>query len=116
MTYISDRVKKVIEQQGISITYTHITESVFDQATMTTSNTETVVVIQAHFRKFAAKEITGLIKEGDRQLRIAADSVSFVPERNDTILTSEGNFTIKSVDSRTAYGDPAVYICVARGG
>ena len=113
---VTSRIKAVIAREGISVIYKQITDQSVDTATMKKSNIYNSVTIKAHFRKFAQKEVTGLVKEGDRQMRIAADALGFSPKTNDIILQGVDTFKIVTVDTRVAHGTAAIHICVVRGG
>lgn len=113
---INARVKTIIDAQGETVTYKQQTAAAFNSTTLANAITYTSHTIKAHFRKYNAKEITGLVREGDREVRIAADAISFVPEANDVVEVSGDVFKVVAVDNRVAYGSDSLYILTVRGG
>ena len=112
---IAKRYKDILDSQGVSVTYKRVTSQATNSSTLEKANTTTDETITVHFRKSAYKTVSGLVNEGERQMRISADSISFVPKANDLVVTSNGTMKVVSVDPRTANGLDAVYICVVRG-
>jgi len=116
MTVEQDRYSSIINEQGTTITYRQSNEEPFNAVSQTRELTYTDFVIKGHFRKFSQKEITGLVKDGDRQLRIAASALTFTPKTNDMIeITGGEKFNIVTVDTRTTNGVDTMHICIARG-
>lgn len=112
---VQDRLAAIMAEQGETVTYRRVTSISRNSATQTRTNGYTNYTIKAHIRKFEAKEIVGLLQMGDREVRIATNSVSFIPSRNDHIIVGSEEFNVVSVDRRTANGSNALYILHIRG-
>jgi hypothetical protein len=63
--------------------------------------------IKAGGRQYCAREIAGLVQQGDREVRIAAADLSFTPRPNDQVV---------SVNTRTPFSEAAIHIVQVRGG
>jgi hypothetical protein len=113
---IASRVQATIEQQGSTVTYKRQTSASFNSTTMANTVTTTSYTISAHFRRFTLKEISGLVREGDREVRISANAITFTPQNNDIIEVDGDIFKVVSVDTRVSYGTAALHILVVRGG
>lgn len=111
---IQARVDNILDVQGESVTYKRV---VFnrDNATLSNVRTTTDYSVKAHIRLFEPQEIAGMVSEGDRQMRIAADALPIVPRKNDIVVVNSQQFNVVFVDRRTAYGTDALYILQIRG-
>jgi hypothetical protein len=67
-------------------------------------------------RQYRAKEIKGLVQQGDREVRIAAADLSFTPRPNDRIVIGGKTFQVVSVDPRRPFDEAAIHILQVRGG
>lgn len=113
---IPEHVATILEAQGETVTYRRLSSVSFNETTLANTPTYTNSTIKAHARRYTAKEISGLVRDGDREVRIAADAVSFVPDENDIVLLGGDTYKVVSVDRRTAFGEDALYILTVRGG
>jgi len=113
---IPARINAILASQGEPTTYRRVTGVAFSETTLANSPTYTEYAVAAHARKYSAKEISGLIRDGDREMRIASDAISFIPEENDIVLLGGDTYKVVSVDRRTANGEDALYILTIRGG
>jgi hypothetical protein len=59
-------------------------------------------------RQYRAREITGLVQQGDREVRIAAADLSFTPKSNDQVV--DGSQTLGEGAGREEVARPAVWI------
>jgi hypothetical protein len=112
---IQKRIKSIIEKQGENVTYKHQNQVTRNTSTLKNTITYTDYTIKAHIRLYTPKEIAGLVSEGDREMRIAADSLPVVPKNNSRVVVNSQLYNIISVDRRTAYGEDALYILQIRG-
>lgn len=110
-----ERYSGMLSKQGVEVTYKRITGQTINATTLVKSNTISTSTIKGHFRKFSSKDISGLVREGDRQFRIAASDITFEPQENDIVTTDEGDYKVVKVDVRTANGSNCLYICQLRG-
>ena len=113
---IPERINAVLQDHGETVTYRRVTGVAFNETTLANAPTYTNTTINAHVRKYNAKEIAGLVRDGDREVRIAADAVGFTPDENDIILIGGDTYKVVSLDRRTAFGEDALYILTVRGG
>ncbi len=111
---IHSRVHQILTKQGETVTYRTLT-GITRNADLSNTPAYTSYTVQAHIRLFEAKEISDIIAEGDRQMRIAADALSVVPKKNDEVVINSQRFNVIGCDRRTAYGTDALYILHIRG-
>lgn len=113
--YIRARVKAIIESNGQTLTYRRTTSASRTSNLMSRSNTVSDTVIFGHLRQYKPSEMSGLVQQGDRELRIAAGSLSFTPRANDTIINGSIQYKIISVDTRVKADTPLEHIMQVRG-
>jgi hypothetical protein len=63
-----------------------------------------------------AREIGGLVQQGDREVRIAAADLSFTPRLNDQVVIGGKTFQVVSVNTRSPFSEAAIHIVQVRGG
>lgn len=112
---IARRVASILNDKGQTVTYKQATGKTRSTTTLENTVTYTSHTIQAHFRLYDAKELSGSIEQGDRQMRIAAEEISFVPKTNDRVVINTKEFNVKSVDIRNVSNSDVLYICQIRG-
>ena len=71
--------------------------------------------VKAAVRDFKPQEIIGLVAQGDRQVRIAANDLTVTPARHDKLIISGAEFTILDVETRAVRGVDALHILQVRG-
>lgn len=111
MKHIAEGVDKIIGSAGQFITYSKNFEgSSYSVSTGTLTLAVQEFVIKAAVRVYSQREIIGLVKEGDREVRIAAKSIDFVPEEGDGVTVDGGRFRVAAVNVRNAGAAAALYI------
>lgn len=113
---ISARINAIIDSQGVSVTYKRVTGVSFNSTTLANTPTYSNSTIFAHVRKYNANEVAGIIRQGDREVRIAASEITFTPEEQDIITIGSKDYKVMAVDTRTAYGSAVLHILMVRGG
>lgn len=112
---MKDRIEQILQEQGQTVTYRRVTGITRNETTLQNTQTTTDYTVKAHFRNFTDRELSGLVQENDRQVRIAKNSLSFTPASDDKIIVSGETYNIVNVDARTADGELAMYIMKVRG-
>jgi len=87
-------------------------------STVTLQSTPSVQsdTIRAGVRQYRAREITGLVQQGDREVRIAAVDLSFTPKSSDQVVIGGKTYHVVSVNTRSRYNEVAIHILQVRGG
>ena len=111
------RVSGLINAIGEVVTYKRKTGSTsLNTTTLQRTTTYTDYTLKVSIRGYSLKEIgAGLVDAGDREVRIAAKDLSFTPSRLDKIVISGREFTVKSVNTRTAFNENAVHVLMVGG-
>ena len=113
---IAARVQALISVAGETITYKRITHGASSTATLQSTPSVQSYTIKAGVREFRAREIAGLVQQGDREVRIAAADLSFTPRPNDQVVTGRKTFQVVSVNTRGPFNEAAIHIAQVRGG
>lgn len=111
---IASNVSRIIGQAGESATLRKATNS-FNATTGVNTQTPTNYTVNAHVRSYTAREIAGLVQQGDREVRIAASDLSVAPEPQDKITIDSHTYTVQAVDCRIFAGVGVLYIMQVRG-
>jgi hypothetical protein len=110
------RVEQIVRRQGQPITYKRLTGVTRNETTLQNTNTYTTHSLVGYFRLFKDRELTHLIQQGDREVRLPAHSMTFVPKFNDRILLADGrSYNVVGVDERYFGGSAGMYILHLRG-
>jgi hypothetical protein len=104
---MATRVQALIGVAGETITYKRVTHGSYSTATLQSAPSVQSYTIKAGVRQYRAREIAGLVQQGDREVRIAAADLSFTPRPNDQVV---------SVNTRTPFSEAAIHIVQVRGG
>jgi hypothetical protein len=72
--------------------------------------------IKASVRQYRAREIAGMVQQGDREVRIAAVDLTFTPRQNDQVVIGGKTFQVVSVNTRSPFNEAAIHIVQVRGG
>jgi hypothetical protein len=104
---MATRVQALIGVAGETITYKRVTHGSYSTATLQSAPSVQSYTIKAGVRQYCAREIAGLVQQGDREVRIAAADLSFTPRPNDQVV---------SVNTRTPFSEAAIHIAQVRGG
>lgn len=72
-------------------------------------------LVKAAVRAYKPQEIIGLVQQGDRQVRIAANDLAVTPARHDKLVISGAEATILHVETRAVRGVDALHILQIRG-
>lgn len=97
---IRQNIQNIVENNAQTVTYRR-TESTSRAANkLSKTNTTTDYTVKAHFRTYKQSEVAGLVQQGDREMRIAAGSITFTPKPNDTVIDGTRTYKVISVDTR----------------
>ncbi len=115
MSVISQRVQDLINIAGQTITFVGITK-VYNKVTQENVLTRVDTVTIGFVRKYTPKELTGgLVQQVDREFKIAVDSLTVVPKKNDEIKIGTDIYHIIAVETRNAKNKDAMYVIQGRG-
>lgn len=93
-------VKRIIESKGAAVMWEKITGGTYDPATGKYSgNSTTLYNITGHYRNYRPKEISGLLEQGDKELRIST-GVAFTPLEGDRVKIDGTYYNVMGVDNR----------------
>ena len=93
------RVQALIGVAGETITYKRVTHGSFSTATLQSTPSVQSYVIKAGLRQYRAREITGLVQQSDREVRIAAADLSFTPRPNDQVVIGAKTYQVVLVNT-----------------
>jgi hypothetical protein len=110
------RVQALIGVAGETITYKQVTHGSYNTATLRSASSVQSYTIKAGVREYRAREIAGLVQQGDRKVRIAAADLSFIPRPNDQVVISGKTYQVVSVNTRSPFNEAAIHIVQVRGG
>ena len=112
---LADNALRIINKQGQPITYRRdiSADRVTGSDDIPLTFTETNII--GSVRQYKASEVAGLIQRGDREVRIAARDLGFLPNQNDQIVTEGITYQVVSANQRSPRGIPAVVIVQVRG-
>lgn len=115
MTY-ADRVSALVAYAGQTVTVRARTSTpTMDLTTLKASASYADTVVTGSVRLYKPQQISGLIQEGDKEVRIAAQSLSKAPTPYDKIIINGAQFNIVSVNTRSPQNVPAIHIIQVRG-
>jgi hypothetical protein len=103
----------IINRNGQDVTYSRVTGNTYDTSTGVNAPTYQTYSLKASIRGYSAKEITGLVRAGDRQAIIAAPD--FMPAKDDRITIDVLSWAVQSVEQRNVGNAPAMYVLQIRG-
>jgi hypothetical protein len=110
------RVQSLIGVAGETIIYKRVTHGSYSTATLQSTPSTQSYTIKAGVREYEAREIAGLVQQGDREVRIAAADLSFSPRPNDQIVIGGKTFQVVSVNTRSPFNEAAIHILQVQGG
>jgi hypothetical protein len=110
------RVQALINVAGETIIYKRVTHGSYSTATLQSTPSVQHYTIKAGVREYRAREITGLVQQGDREVRIAAVDLSFTPRTNDQVVIGGKTYQVVSVNTRSPFNEAAIHILQVRGG
>lgn len=110
------RVQALLNVAGETITYKQVTHESYNSTTLQSAPSVQSHTIKAGVRQYCAREIVGLIQQGDREGRIAAADLSFRPKPNDQIVIGGQTFQVVSVNTRRPFDAAAIHVVQVRGG
>jgi hypothetical protein len=110
------RVQALIGVAGEAITYKRVTHGSYSTAMLQSTPSVQSYTIKAGVREYRAREIAGLVQQGDREVRIAAADLSFTPKPKDQVVIGGKTFQVVSVNTRRPFDEAAVHILEVRGG
>jgi hypothetical protein len=97
------RVQALIGVAGETITYKRVTHGSFSTATLQSTPSLQGYAIKAGLRQYRAREITGLVQQSDREVRIAAADLSFTPRPNDQVVIGDKTYQVVLVNTRSPF-------------
>ena len=104
----------LLSEFGQSVTLTNYGNGAYDPATGAANTDITIQTGWGAIFDISNRDIDGtVIQQGDKQLLLASIGIS-APQVNDTVLSSCGYYTIKSVKATSPAGTPVVYDCLLR--
>ena len=77
------QVQALISKARETTTYQQVTHDSFSMSTLQSAPSVQNYTVKAGVRRYRAKEIAGLVQQGDREVRIGAAGLSFTPRPND---------------------------------
>jgi hypothetical protein len=110
------RVQALIGVAGETITYKRVTHGAYSTVTLQSTPSTQSYTIKAGVRQYRAREISGLVQQGDREVRIAAADLSFTPRPNDQVVIGGKTYQVESVNTRSPLGEATIHIVQVRGG
>jgi hypothetical protein len=110
------RVQALIGAVGETITYKRVTHGSYSTSTLQSTPSTQNHTIKAGVRQYRAREISGLVQQGDREVRIAAADLSFTPRVNDQVAIGGKTYQVVSVNTRSPFSETAIHIVQVRGG
>jgi hypothetical protein len=110
------RVQALIGVAGETITYKRVTHGSYSMATLQSTPSVQSYTIKASVWQYRAREITGLVQQGDREVRIAAVDLTFTPRPNDQVVIGGKTYQVVSVNTRSPFSEAAIHILQVRGG
>jgi hypothetical protein len=110
------RVQALIGVAGETITYKRITHVAYSTVMLQSTPSTQSYTIKAGVRQYRAREIAGLVQQGDREVRIAAADLSFSPKPNDQVVIGGKTYQVVSVNTRSPFSEAAIHIVQVRGG
>jgi hypothetical protein len=113
---MADRVQALIGKAGETITSTRVTHGSYGTATRQSPPSVQSDTMKASVRQYRAREIAGLVQQGDREVRIAAADLSFTPQPNDQVVIGGQTYQIVSVNTRRPCNEAAIHLVQVRGG
>ena len=96
--------------------YKRVTHGSYNTATLQSTPSVQSSAIKASVRQYRAREIEGLVQQGDREVRLAAADLSFTPKPNDQVVIGGKTFQVVSVNTRSPFNEAAVHIVQVGGG
>lgn len=115
MTSVTERVRAIINEQGREVTYKTKVSTSRNSTTLKKTVTLTSTTIRASIRNYKSNELSALVQEGDRELKIAADEITFIPEANDKITVDGLDFNVVAVNIIKNRNVDAIYVLRIRG-
>lgn len=112
---ILDMVSPMVDRYGQTVTYKQIAANNYNPATGENTKTEQTYTLRAAVREYSAKELVGLIQQGDRKVVIPAADLTITPKAKDQISISGKWHTVMAVNTRVVDDTPAVHIVQVRG-
>ena len=121
---VAKRIQTLVNKHGKTITYEQgdvsETGGNFDPETggFLPGNEPTITstTVKASVRRFKVQELTDLIQDGDRRVRISPlDLDPIQPKENDTVIIDTDRFEVKSMHIAYNKEDRVEYILQVRG-
>lgn len=103
--------KKILALHGQDVTYTRVTEGVYNIETGTTTNTSTTLTVKMYKKHIKANQYNypNLIGITSAMFYVAADALGFVPAIRDKVTVNSEVFEIESILEHSARGELVLY-------
>jgi hypothetical protein len=110
---------RLIVKYGKTLAYTAISDGVYDPATASTAPAATTYTVKAvvedyAYRTAGAGFVSGLIRDGDKQITLAAQGLGFVPQSGDRVLVDGTVYTSRNVKATYSGEQVAIYVIHGR--
>lgn len=94
------QIASVIDRIGENVQWEKKTEGTYSAETgKVTGQTTTLHNITGHYRDYSAKEITGMLERGDKELRVSTD-IPFAPMEGDRVKIDGTFYKVMGIDNR----------------
>ena len=111
---IAARVQALIAVAGETITCKRVARGSYSTAALQRTPSVQSYTIKAGVRQYRAREIAGLVQQGDREVRIAAADLRCTPGPNDQVVIGGKMYQVVSVNTRSPFGEAAIHIVQVR--
>jgi hypothetical protein len=100
MSITQANTKRIIGAKGADVIWEKITGGTYSAATGKISGNSTQqYTIKGHYRNYRPKEISGILEQGDKELRSSTD-VAFEPLEGDIVTIEGTDYRVMGVDNR----------------
>jgi hypothetical protein len=113
---MAERGQSVIGGAGKAVSYKRVTHGAYSTATLQSAPPVQSYTLKAGVWQYRAREIAGLIQQGDREMLIAAADLSFTSQRNDQVVIGGKAFQVVSVSTCSPFGGAAIHIVRIKSG
>jgi hypothetical protein len=93
-----------------------VTHGAYSTATLQSNPPVQRYAVKAGVRQYRAKEIKGLIQQGDRKVRIAASDLRFTPKQNAQVVIGGKTYAVVSANTRRPFDEAAIHMCRSGAG
>jgi hypothetical protein len=115
---LRETAHRLIQARGTSVVYRRVVRGHYDTATAQMTNSSTEHPIKAVVAAYRGSEVVqgSTVVRHDKRLQLAALSLPFAPQENDTITLAVDTLTVYAVDAQYAGDVVVTYQLKARKG